>query len=87
MPGRLELIKERRGYAPAKGAAQPKVAAFTEGQSPSSNQTAQPTPRGSIWLRLGRAAEIRRGHGGFRRGTPRVRFALVTLVQRSPFTV
>jgi hypothetical protein len=49
MPGRLELINEL-GAAPrpTKGAAQLKIAAPTEGQSPSSHQTAQPKQGSSI---------------------------------------
>jgi ribonuclease BN (tRNA processing enzyme) len=60
------------------------VAALTEGQSPSSHQTAQPKPRNSIWLQLCRAAQSprlcdekvfkgnhRRG-SQFAEGTPRL---------------
>jgi hypothetical protein len=57
-PGRLELIKERRGYVPANQGHSPTQAALTEGQSPSSDQTAQPKPRSSIWLRPFRSGPV-----------------------------
>jgi cytoskeletal protein RodZ len=49
MPGRLELIKKRRGYASANQGHSPTQGGGAYGRAkPSLHQTAQPKPRSSV---------------------------------------